>query len=98
NLAGRLPHALAIAQSLLVPAALAAVWIGFVRGQATSGRLLRYCAAAVCAFIALGKVLSPQYLVWLIALIPLVRGRRIVLAAALFVAAMVLTQMWFPQR
>ena len=61
-------------------------------------RLVRYSAAAVCAFIAFSKVLSPQYLIWLIPLIPLIRGRRGAAAAALFVATLVLTQLWFPSR
>ena len=79
-------------------AALLALWIAFARGPATRERFLRYAAAAVCAFIAFGKVLSPQFLLWLIPLVPLVRGRRGVAATALLTAALVLTQVWFPQR
>jgi hypothetical protein len=98
NLGGHLAHLFAVAQALLAPAAIVATWIAFARGPASRERLVRYSAAAVCAFIALGKVLSPQYLVWLIALVPLVPRRRGAAAAALFVAAMVLTQLWFPQH
>ena len=96
NLAGRLPDLLAAAQALLAPAAIVALTVAFARGRPDRARLVRYCAAAICAFVALGKVLSPQYLIWLIPLVPLVRGRRGAVAAALFVAAMVLTQLWFP--
>lgn len=98
NLSGRLPDALALAQSLLVIAVLASIWVGFARGDPTRDRLLRYSAGAVCAFVALDKVLSPQYLIWLMALIPLVRTRRGAVAGALFVASMVITQLWFPTR
>jgi Glycosyltransferase family 87 len=98
NLDGHVPDTLASVQSVLVAVALVAVWVAFARGPATRDRFLRYSAAAVCAFVALGKVLSPQYLIWLIPLIPLVRGRRGVVASALFLATLVLTQLWFPSR
>jgi hypothetical protein len=98
NLEGELPDAFAVAQSLLVAVALVALWLAFMRGPATPGRLLRYAVATVCAFAALGKVLSPQYLIWLIPFVPVVRGRRGVAAACLFLAALVLTQLWFPSR
>ena len=55
-------------------------------------------AAAVLAFVALGKVLSPQFLVWLVPLVPLVGGRRGLWSAALLGLALVLTQLWFPYR
>jgi uncharacterized membrane protein len=84
--------------SLLQVATLVALWIAFARGPATGDRLLRYSAAAVCAFVAFGKVLSPQFLLWLIPLVPLVRGRRGLAATGLLTAALVLTQVWFPRR
>ena len=60
--------------------------------------LPRFAAAATAAFIAFGKVLSPQFLVWLVPLVPLVRGRRGVAAAAMLVTALLLTQAWFPRH
>jgi hypothetical protein len=98
NLDGSLPHALATVQGVLAPLVLLVLWIAFARGPATRERLVRYSAAVVCAFIAFSKVLSPQYLIWLIPLVPLVRGRRGVAAAVLFVASLVLTQLWFPRH
>ena len=52
----------------------------------------------MAAFIAFGKVLSPQFLIWLLPLVPLVRGRRGLAASAVFAVALVLTQLWFPYR
>ena len=43
-------------------------------------------------------MLSPQYLLWLIPLVPLVRGARGIAATMLLTVACVLTQVWFPQR
>ena len=60
--------------------------------------LLRASFAATLVFVALGKVLSPQYLCWLLpfAAVLLARGDR--LAPALVAAAALLTQVWFPRR
>jgi uncharacterized membrane protein len=77
---------------------LVALWIAFARGPATRDRLLRYAAASVGAFIVFGKVLSPQFLLWLIPLVPLVRGRRGLAATGILTGALVLTQVWFPER
>jgi len=95
NLAGGLPDTVAVLSTLLQLAALVAIWVWHARGPATTERLLVAGAAAVCAFVAFGKVLSPQFLIWLIPLVALVRDR---VAAALLAAALVLTQLWFPYR
>jgi hypothetical protein len=43
-------------------------------------------------------VLSPQFLIWLIPVVPLVSGRRGLTASVLLAAALVATQLWFPYR
>ena len=96
NLAGH--GAVGAALSVVGSAAVIAVWIAFARGPGTRDRFIRYAVAAVCAFVAFDKVLSPQYLLWLIPLVPLVRGARGVVATVLLTVACVLTQVWFPQR
>jgi hypothetical protein len=98
NLAGTAPAVLAALQTFLQQAALVATWILFARGPASRERLLLASAAALVAFIALGKVLSPQFLIWLIPVMPLVAGRRGLIASGLLAAALVLTQLWFPYR
>jgi uncharacterized membrane protein len=98
NLAGTAANVLAVLETILQGAAVVATWILFARGPATRERLLQASAAALVAFVALGKVLSPQFLIWLIPLVPLVRGLRGLTAAALLAAALVLTQLWFPYR
>ena len=98
NLDGGTASALAGFSTLLQVAAVIAVWVWYARGPADRDRLLRACAAAVCAFIVFGKVLSPQFLIWLIPLVPLVRGRRGLAATGVLALALVLTQLWFPYR
>jgi hypothetical protein len=98
NLAGHAPRVLAIVLSIVQVVALLGVWAWFARGPATRERLVRASAAALVAFVALGKVLSPQFLIWLVPLVPLVRGRRGLWASALLGGALVFTQLWFPFR
>ncbi len=95
NLSGPGTHAAAVLSSVAQVVALLAVWVLYARGPQTRERLVLSAAAAVTAFIAFGKVLSPQFMIWLIPLVPLVRSR---LAQVLFVGALVLTQVEFPAR
>jgi hypothetical protein len=56
---------------------------------ARSGRrdLVRYAAAAILVLIVAGKVLSPQYLIWLVPFVPLIGGPTGRVARPLFVIA-----------
>jgi glycosyl transferase family 87 len=95
-----LPHedSVAALTTGLLLSALLALWVGFARGPTESERLKRYAAACVCAFLCFGKVLSPQFLIWLVPLVLLARGRRAVAAAVLLAGAAANTQVWFPNR
>jgi uncharacterized membrane protein len=98
NLAGDGGVALGVVMTLAAAAVLVWLWLRFGRGATDPARLVRYAAACVVAFVAFGKVLSPQYLLWLVPLVPLVRGRRGLAATGLLAAALVLTQAWFPRQ
>jgi len=99
NLAGTGPDVISVVQTVIQLAVLAALLAAFARLRRPSpDDVVRYAAAGVVAFVALGKVLSPQFLIWLVPLVPLVRGRRGLVATALLACAAVLTQIWFPYR
>jgi uncharacterized membrane protein len=98
NLAGNAGAALGVVMTVAAAAVLAWLWLRFGRGETGPPRLVRYAAACAVAFVAFGKVLSPQYLLWLVPLVPLVRGRRGLVASALLAVALVLTQAWFPRQ
>ena len=98
NLAGNVADLVAAVSTGFLAVAIAGVWVLFARGRDSAGRLFVACAAAIAAFVVLGKVLSPQFLIWLVPLVPLAAGTAGLLAAGLFLAALVLTQTWFPYR
>jgi hypothetical protein len=78
-------------------AAVVAVWIAFARRRDANGETALLAAgAALTALVAFDKVLSPQYLIWLVPLVFLVRGERGLLAGGLLFLALGLTQTWFP--
>jgi hypothetical protein len=96
NIAGAAPKAVATLCTVLVVVALVAVWVVYARRGGGPEETLAACAAAVTAYIAFNKVFSPQYLIWLVPLVPLVRGRRGLWATVLLGLSLLLTQLWEP--
>jgi hypothetical protein len=58
--------------------------------------MLRTAAATVAALLVFGTILSPQYVAWLLPVVPLVGGRRGTAAMVAFAVAAYLTNIWFP--
>jgi hypothetical protein len=97
GLAGSLADAVASASTVVEIALVLGIWIAFARRRRPDGEaLLVASAAAVTALVAFGKVFSPQFLIWLVPFVPLVRGRRGVGGSLLLLLALGLTQTWFP--
>jgi Glycosyltransferase family 87 len=92
DLAGTAAKVTAIVTSLVEGGALVAVWLLFARGPRDRRDLLLAVAATVLGFVAFGKVLSPQYLVWLGACVPLVLGRARPFALVGMIVASLLTR------
>jgi Glycosyltransferase family 87 len=96
-LSGRGAGLAADISTVLEIAAVAAVWIVFARRRHPLGEdALIAAAAAVCGLVAFDKVLSPQYLIWIVPFVALVRGWPGVAAGGLLLLALGLTQTWFP--
>ena len=92
DLVGGLPDALTTIGSVLQVLAVAVVTVAYARGRADLQRLVVAAAAAVAGFLAFSRVLSPQYVDWLVPLVLLVYAP---LVWALVAAALVLAQTWF---
>jgi MFS family permease len=86
----------------LAAVSLLAMLVALAMVVARSGNgpraLVLAALTAVLAFAALGKVLSPQYLLWLVPLAALSFAWRLHALAAALAAAAVLTQLEFPVR
>ena len=97
NLAGALPTVVGVVLTVAQVAVLVWLWRRFAKAERPPSplELAVDAAAVVTAFVALGKVLSPQFLIWLMPLVPLARRLG---ATALLAVALVLTQLWFPYR
>jgi Glycosyltransferase family 87 len=92
DLLGPLPDVVSTLSMVAVVAFVAwGAWI-IAHGPLTTEAMVAGAVAAIAGYVAFGKVLSPQYLVWLVPLVPLVaRG----VPTLLLLVGLVLTQIEF---
>ena len=81
--------------TLLEVATVGAIWIIFARRRNPDAEAVLLAAgAAVAALVAFDRVLSPQYLIWIIPFALLVGGERGLVIGGLLFLALGLTQAW----
>src|SRR5262249_15170145 len=96
NVISDLDEPLRVVASALPIVAWLALVIHAARTNADATRTIRLVAVALVAYMVLGKVLSPQYITWLIPIgivATLTAGRA---ERRLFIAALALTQLIYP--
>ena len=92
GLGGASGFVLAVLTTLLFVGSLALIWRRAPKLVRSRDGLVLTWAATLCVAVVVGRVLSPQYLIWLLPFVPLV-GLGVTL---LLVAALVLTNVWYP--
>ncbi len=93
DIGGALADSVGVLSTVLAVALVAAAAWAFWKGPDDDERMVTAWAAAIGAFVIFGKVLSPQYLTWLVPLVPLAAGRRGRQAAVLWLAVLAITQL-----
>jgi hypothetical protein len=97
NLEGALASQASSLQSVALLVALLAVWaIAFSRPAGDRGFVVA-SAAVVAIVVALGKVLSPQYLIWLVPPVAVLAPIRFARPMVFLAIAFVLTQIYYPK-
>ena len=93
NLDGKTPGTLArLSGYLCIIFLIAAYWFIYRNikpGKSQSTRLGAYALLVLCVGLITGKVFSPQYLIWLVPLVPLImhRGRYVMLGCFILIGA-----------
>ncbi|HEX7524878.1 MAG TPA: glycosyltransferase 87 family protein [Gaiellaceae bacterium] len=97
QLSGTTASALATVSTVVMVAAIALVALLYHRTRGEASDLVNAAAATIVAIVAFAKVISPQYLLWLVALVAAAALRRR-LAGPLLLGVLGLTQVWVPGR
>jgi hypothetical protein len=97
QLSGGLASAVATASTIVMIAAIALVAWLYYRTVGETSDFVNASAATAVAIVAFAKAFSPQYLLWLIALVAAASVRQ-KLVAPLLLCILGLTQIWVPSR
>jgi uncharacterized membrane protein len=95
DLAGSAADVLAVVTGVLQVIAVALVAWLVARGRDGGERIVVGAAATLAGFLAFARFVSPQYLVWLVPLVPLVAPPLGAVATLVLAAAALLAQLWF---
>jgi hypothetical protein len=98
NLGGTTAAAAAALSVLAEVGLILFLWIAFARRRGDLQQLINGSMGAVLAFVTLGKVFSPQFLLWLIPLASLLGGTLALGGWLALGLAVVLTRLYFPGR
>jgi glycosyl transferase family 87 len=96
NLVGRLPDLAINIQMYATGVLLLILWIRFARGPADARTLVLASAGAVAIYVGLGRVLSDQYVIWLIPLVAMVPWSAARLAGPGLIAILALSNWIYP--
>lgn len=98
NLSGAGTHAAATISGIVTALAVLLVYVRFNRSSRRPADMVAAAAAVVTAYVTFSKVLSPQYLLWLVPVVPLVNGRLRARLLVMLAVVLGMTQIWEPYR
>lgn len=98
NLAGTGTRAAATLSGIVTALAVLLVYLRFHSSRRRPEDVVAAAAAVVTAYITFSKVLSPQYLLWLVPVVPLVDGRLRARLLVMLAVVLGMTQIWEPYR
>jgi uncharacterized membrane protein len=98
NITGLVADNVARSQTLVLAACFAGIWLAMTRLPASPRTLVSAVGLAIVATVTFGKVLSPQYVTWLIPAVAVLVPARGVRVLALLAASLLLTTLYFPAQ